>query len=190
MTNSLHDPKRPLKLKDETSVSKEFEVEELTAILKTLDEYCVSEFELERDGLKLRLKRGGESIPGSAAPSGMQVSNFERTSMPTTYLEPGEVRRDQALSVVEGKKKESESFHQIKSPMVGTFYRRPSIDAKPYVEVGDVVKVGTVLCIVEAMKLMNEIESDISGRITEICLEDGQMAEYGEVLFRIEAGAS
>ncbi len=71
--------------------------------------------------------------------------------------------------------------------MVGTFYRRPAVDADPYVEVGDVVKKGDVLCIVEAMKLMNEIESDLAGRIVEVCLEDGKMAEYGEVLFRIES---
>lgn len=71
--------------------------------------------------------------------------------------------------------------------MVGTFYKRPSPDAKPYVQVGDMVQKGDVLCIVEAMKLMNEIESDVSGRVIEICLDDSQMVEYGEVLFRVEA---
>ena len=70
--------------------------------------------------------------------------------------------------------------------MVGTFYRRPAIDAEPYVEVGDMVKKGDVLCIIEAMKLMNEIESDVSGKVVEILLEDGQMVEYGEVLFRVD----
>ena len=78
-------------------------------------------------------------------------------------------------------------FREVNSPMVGTFYRRPAVDAEPYVEVGDTVKKGDVLCIVEAMKLMNEIESDIAGTIVEICLEDGQMVEYGEVLFKIQA---
>ena len=75
---------------------------------------------------------------------------------------------------------------EVSSPMVGTFYRRPAVDADPYVEVGDSVKKGDVLCIVEAMKLMNEIESDVTGTIVEVCLDDGQMVEYGEVLFRIE----
>jgi acetyl-CoA carboxylase biotin carboxyl carrier protein len=70
--------------------------------------------------------------------------------------------------------------------MVGTFYRRPAVDAEAYVNVGDSVKKGDVLCIVEAMKLMNEIESEVSGKIVEICLEDGQMVEYGEVIFKIE----
>jgi acetyl-CoA carboxylase biotin carboxyl carrier protein len=70
--------------------------------------------------------------------------------------------------------------------MVGTFYRRPAVDAEPYVQVGDIVKKGDVLCIVEAMKLMNEIESTVGGRVTEICVEDAELVEYGEVLFRIE----
>jgi acetyl-CoA carboxylase biotin carboxyl carrier protein len=70
--------------------------------------------------------------------------------------------------------------------MVGTFYRRPAVDAEPYVEVGDSVKKGDVLCIVEAMKLMNEIECETTGIIKEVCLDDGQMVEFGEVIFRIE----
>ncbi|MCL4142843.1 UNVERIFIED_CONTAM: hypothetical protein GTU68_060574 [Idotea baltica] len=80
-----------------------------------------------------------------------------------------------------------ENYSQVSSPMVGTFYRKPAVDADPYVRVGDYVKSGDVLCIVEAMKLMNEIESDISGKVVEVCLEDGQMVEYGETLFKIEA---
>ena len=76
---------------------------------------------------------------------------------------------------------------EITSPMVGTFYRRPAVDAEPYVDEGDVVKKGDVICIVEAMKLMNEIEADLGGKIVEICIEDGQMVEFGEVLFRMEA---
>lgn len=82
--------------------------------------------------------------------------------------------------------KASASVKEVRSPMVGTFYRRPAVDAEPYVSVGDTVKKGDVLCIVEAMKLMNEIETDIAGKIVEVSLEDGQMVEYGEVLFRIE----
>ena len=70
--------------------------------------------------------------------------------------------------------------------MVGTFYTKPAPDADAYVSVGDVVKKGDTLCIIEAMKIMNEIESEKSGRIVEICLEDGQMAEYEEPLFKIE----
>ena len=77
-------------------------------------------------------------------------------------------------------------LNEVSSPMVGTFYRKPAVDAEPYVSVGDTVKKGQVLCIVEAMKLMNEIECECSGKVAEICLDDGQMVEFGEVLFRIE----
>ena len=74
----------------------------------------------------------------------------------------------------------------ITSPMVGAFYAAPAPGAKPFVKVGDTVSVGQVVCIVEAMKLMNEIESDVSGKITEICVEDGQSVEYGQVLMYVE----
>lgn len=74
----------------------------------------------------------------------------------------------------------------ITSPMVGAFYAAPAPGAKPFVKVGDVVSTGQVVCIVEAMKLMNEIESEVSGRITEICVEDGQSVEYGQVLMYVE----
>ena len=78
------------------------------------------------------------------------------------------------------------NFHEIKSPIVGTFYRAPAPDADSYVEVGEVVQPKTVLCIIEAMKLMNEIESDFSGRIVKILVENGQPVEYNQVLFHIE----
>jgi len=79
-----------------------------------------------------------------------------------------------------------EKYHIVSSPIVGTFYRAASPDAEPYVNVGDIVKKGQILCIVEAMKLMNEIESEIDGKIVEILVENGQPVEYGEALFKIE----
>jgi acetyl-CoA carboxylase biotin carboxyl carrier protein len=170
VANTLKESDKKFRKGESKSMSETFDMQELASILKMLNEFDVSEFELERDGQKLKLKRGKQSI---------QQPSLTEDQAPTT-------RTEVALSVVEGKKKESTTFKEVKSPMVGTFYRRPSVDAKPYVEVGDIVKKGTVLCIVEAMKLMNEIESDVAGRIADICLEDGQMAEYGEVLFKIE----
>jgi acetyl-CoA carboxylase biotin carboxyl carrier protein len=77
-------------------------------------------------------------------------------------------------------------MHEVRSPIVGTFYRAPAPDAEPYVEVGQEVSVGSVLCIVEAMKLMNEIESDLNGRIAQILVENGKPVEYNQVLFMIE----
>ena len=79
-----------------------------------------------------------------------------------------------------------ENFNIVKSPMVGTFYLKPSPNAEPYVKVGQRVKKGDVLCIIEAMKLMNEIESEVSGKVVEICVQDGQPVEFGQVLMYVE----
>jgi acetyl-CoA carboxylase biotin carboxyl carrier protein len=83
-------------------------------------------------------------------------------------------------------KKTSSKLHEIKSPIVGTFYRAPSPDADPYAQVGESVKTGSVLCIIEAMKLMNEIESDVSGKVVKILVENGKPVEYNQPLFLIE----
>ena len=87
---------------------------------------------------------------------------------------------------VEQKNEVSEEYKIVKSPMVGTFYSKSSPDAKEYVEVGSKVKKGDILCIVEAMKLMNEIESEFDGEIVEICVKDGEMVDYGKPLFKIK----
>lgn len=83
-------------------------------------------------------------------------------------------------------KENSRAKNAITSPMVGSFYASPTPSGKPFVKIGDTVSAGQVVCIIEAMKLMNEIESDISGRVTEICVEDGQSVEYGQVLMYVE----
>ncbi|MGB5848177.1 MAG: acetyl-CoA carboxylase biotin carboxyl carrier protein [Ignavibacteriaceae bacterium] len=95
-------------------------------------------------------------------------------------------------AVTEGKtpaeksEKSTDNFHDINSPIVGTFYRAPAPDADPYVQVGDSVSPGTVLCVVEAMKLMNEIESDVAGKVVKILVENGRPVEYNQPLFFIE----
>ena len=165
-----------------------FTIDELSSLFSLLEKSNVTEFELEKEGGKLRVKRG---IMVAAAPVAHEVVSGPGVEYTTAYQNapagaPAEAPRQEAvLSLVKGAK--DKGAHEVKSPMVGTFYRRPSPDAKPYVAVGDVVQKGDVLCIVEAMKLMNEIEADVSGRVVEICLDDSQMVEYGEVLFRIEA---
>ncbi|OVE80071.1 acetyl-CoA carboxylase, biotin carboxyl carrier protein, partial [bacterium J17] len=172
-----------------------------SSILEMLKEYEVTEFELERGEQKIALKRGSASQVAELAaeikkavqpvPAPVTVSHIQAAPQPTNSVsDPGNSAAVPApaanpASAPEGSDKLA-SGEEIPSPMVGTFYRRPAIDADPYVEVGDRVKKGDVLCIVEAMKLMNEIESTVTGRIAEIYLEDGQMVEYGESLFRIE----
>jgi len=86
----------------------------------------------------------------------------------------------------ETKKESEDNYYQIRSPMVGTFYRSPSPGAEPYVKEGDIVKKGQVLCIIEAMKVMNEIESDVTGRIVKVLVENGKPVEYNQPLFLVD----
>ncbi len=182
-----------------------FSIKELQSILEMLEKHEVTEFRLERGEEKISLRRG-KPVERKARPTGT-VQMVAAQSLPSNVIPLGnnpqpmhavqlagaparehsfqEVSQAPTMQVVETLPKKS--LKEITSPMIGTFYRRPAVDAEPYVNVGDSVKKGDVLCIVEAMKLMNEIESDIAGKIAEICLEDGQMVEYGEVLFRIES---
>lgn len=199
---AMDEAARMLKIKEKTGVATSFDVKEIEALLKMLSEHDVREFTLERNGEKLQLKRSGDLIVHSGTMHSTMLSSAANVSptiqltnpvysgsgysSPLSSASAESARMETKLSVVAGLKEDRPKLHEVKSPMVGTFYRRSSPDAKAYVEVGDVVTKGSVLCIVEAMKLMNEIESDVNGRIVEACLEDGQMAEYGEVLFRVE----
>ena len=143
---------------------------ELKQILQLIDAVSGSsldKFEYEENGSKLSLEKGKEPVIMT------QVAENEEMSQ---ALKPS----------AEIQKEEKESIGQIvKSPLVGTFYAAPSEDADPFVSVGDQVKKGQTLAIVEAMKLMNEIESDFDGKVAEIYVQNGQAVEYGQPLFRI-----
>ncbi len=150
------------------------ELKELIAMLKDTD---ISELEIERSGVKVRLRKGGDvtfhpTMPRMEYPPAAIVA----PAVPEPQVPPTEKPAEPAVT------------NQIKvtSPIVGTFYRASSPDKSPYVEVGDVVKKGHVLCIIEAMKLMNEIESETAGKIVQILVENGHPVEYGQPLFVIE----
>ncbi|MBI3398046.1 MAG: acetyl-CoA carboxylase biotin carboxyl carrier protein [Deltaproteobacteria bacterium] len=149
---------------------------EIEDIVKFLSNTDVVEFELERPNEKIRIKRG---IASEASIVKTPTLVTPLTAAPQLQLE------EQKVETTEPSK--SDKQKQITSPMVGTFYRMPSPDSKPFVEVGDIVKKGQIVCIVEAMKLMNEIESEFGGKIISILIENGQPVEYGEPLFIIEA---
>ena len=136
-----------------------FEVEYIEKLAKLIDEKSLSEIILEDGEQAITIKREYGQAPVQAAPQAAPAP-AENTSVP------------------KGK--------PVTSPMVGAFYAAPSPGAKPFVKVGDTVSAGQVVCIVEAMKLMNEIESEVSGKVTQICVEDGQSVEYGQVLMYIE----
>ena len=125
-------------------------------------------------------------------PDGTKVSMKKNTApvMPkesVQYIVPTPAEKTEVVAnKAENAKEEKEDYKVVKSPMVGTFYSKSSPKAKPYVEVGSKVKEGDILCIVEAMKLMNEIESEFDGEVVEVCVKDGEMVDYGKPLFKIK----
>jgi oxaloacetate decarboxylase alpha subunit len=150
------------------------EIKELIEMLKGTD---IAELEVERAGMKVRLRKGSEVAYQPAAPR-VEFVPLAGTA-PTAATIQGTAEK-----LVEGMAKTN--LVTVTSPIVGTFYRSPAPEKPAYVQVGDVVKKGQVLCIVEAMKLMNEIESEQSGKIVQILVENGQPVEYGQDLFVIE----
>jgi len=149
------------------------DLRKLKKLIDLVEESGISELELTEDGEKVRISRNFTSNAAiqQYAPAPMQYS------APQFAASAAAPAAAEAPAVEEG--------HAVKSPMVGTFYRSPSPDAKAFVEVGDTVAVGDTLCIVEAMKLLNEIESDKAGVIKKILVDNGQAIEYGEPLFII-----
>lgn len=145
---------------------------ELKELIKLIRDSDIQELELEKSGFKVRLKKK-DTYPYSPAKESKTIPTYHPADIEERPIAVPEERGEKNLAT-------------ITSPIVGTFYRAPSPDASPYVEVGDSVKKGQILCVVEAMKLMNEIESDVDGKISEILAENAHPVEYGEPLFLIE----
>jgi len=141
---------------------------ELKALLELMQTYHLAELEIERSGFRVRLRREMGVVVPSPPP-------LTASSSPSAVAAQAEIER-----------RPPDSFVTIEAPMVGTFYRAPAPEAPPYVKEGDLVKEGQVLCIIEAMKLMNEIESRMAGRVVKILVENRQGVEYGQPLFLVE----
>jgi acetyl-CoA carboxylase biotin carboxyl carrier protein len=153
---------------------------ELKELIEFLIEKDIAEFELERGDVKVRIKRGAE--PSLAAPDPRYIAiQSPPVSTPASTAAHGRV--DLASSAVAPKP--DEGLHIVRSPIVGTFYESPSPGSPPFVKVGDALEVGQVLCIVEAMKLMNEIECDVAGELVKKLAANGQPIEYGQELFTV-----
>jgi acetyl-CoA carboxylase biotin carboxyl carrier protein len=157
---------------------------ELKELIEFLIEKDIAEFELERGDVKVKIKRGGEH---TAVHSQAEARFFAVPAAPAHVVEGGAAAAAAAPppAAAPPAPVPEESFHAVKSPIVGTFYEAPSPGAPPFVKVGDMVEVGQVLCIVEAMKLLNEIESDVAGEIVKKLAGNGQPIEYGQELFAI-----
>ncbi len=150
------------------------EIKELIEMLKDTD---ISEVEIERSGVKVRLRKGGDITYHPSMP---------RMEYPPAAIVAPAVSEAPAAAAEKPAEPVKSSHIKVTSPIVGTFYRSSSPDKPSYVEVGDTVKKGQILCIIEAMKLMNEIESESAGKIVSILVENGQPVEYGQPLFVIE----
>ena len=161
-------------------------LKELKELIEFLEEKNIAEFELERGDVKVRIRRAGEhtvvhthsdprffAVPPAAAPA-IEIGAVPVVAAPAV-----------ASAAPSPAPPAEEGLHKVKSPIVGTFYEAPSPGAPPFVKAGDTVEVGQVLCIVEAMKLLNEIESDVAGEIVKKLATNGQPIEYGQELFVI-----
>ena len=149
-------------------------MKEIKAVLRLLEGTDVTEFEYEDEGLRLVLRRGAAAPATTvvAAPFGSPLAATASSLAPVGGPAPAAAEP-------------AESGHVVTSPFVGTFYRAPAPDSAPFTEVGQRVEKGQTLCIVEAMKLMNEIESEVAGTVVEILVENAQPVQFGQDLFRI-----
>jgi oxaloacetate decarboxylase (Na+ extruding) subunit alpha len=146
-------------------------IKEIKEMLNLMNDNSLVELEVEKDGMRIRLKK-------ASAPS-------------ENYSGPIVIEREKAFNQAAGEpaapaKEKASSTIEIKAPMVGTFYRAPSPEAPPYVEVGQIIEAGQVVCIIEAMKLMNEIKSEVKGKLVEVLVENTEPVEFGQSMFIIE----
>jgi acetyl-CoA carboxylase biotin carboxyl carrier protein len=158
-------------------------LQEIRELIDLLIEREINEFEMEKGGVRIRIKRGNAQAEISG-PGGYSATVPTLWPSPPPPVHPVASPSPSATDDTEGAES-TEELHIIKSPIVGTYYASPSPSAPPFVKPGDVVEVGQALCIIEAMKLMNEIESEVAGEVVRIYVENGQPVEYGQSLFAI-----
>ena len=162
------------------------DLKDIKVIVDLMKKNAVSEFEMEEGDFKIKLKRdsgkprkGETMVVQEAAPMILPAAVAAPAAAPVAAAAPAPASPAAApAAAAEGP--------EVKSPMIGTFYRKPSPDADSYVEVGSVVEPDTVVCIIEAMKVMNEIKAEVKGTIAAVLVEEGKPVEYGQALFRIE----
>lgn len=157
-------------------------IQEIREIMKLMDQSTLDEFVFESEGTKLKLKKQNGTVQ---APVQVVAAQVEQPTTPVQAKEAptAPVKSEEQVS---SKPEPDASLHIITSPMVGTFYEAASPEADVYVKVGDKVSKDTIVCIVEAMKLFNEIEAEIEGEVVEILVKDGQLVEYGQPLFSVK----
>jgi len=168
------------------------DLKDIKVIVDLMKKNAVSEFEMEEGDFKIKLKResgklrkGETVVVQEAAPMILPAAAAAPAAVPVAAATPAPAAPAPAAPAPATPAPAAEG-PEVKSPMIGTFYRKPSPDADSFVEVGSVVEPETVVCIIEAMKVMNEIKAEVKGTVAEVLLEDGKPVEYGQALFRIE----
>jgi acetyl-CoA carboxylase biotin carboxyl carrier protein len=165
------------------------DLNELKEILQILEEKEITEFELEEEGMKLRIRKaaasanhsGAAAVPPLHGPAVLPAGGAVAAPLAHAVPPAAPAAAPEAPPAAEA----ASGAVMVKSPIVGTFYRAPDPNSPPFVNVGDRVRVGQVLCIIEAMKLMNEIEAEVAGEVTKVHHESGQPVQYGDPLFTI-----
>ncbi|MFE4812167.1 acetyl-CoA carboxylase biotin carboxyl carrier protein [Peribacillus simplex] len=159
-------------------------VQEIREIIKLVDQSNISEFVFENEGTKIKMKKTetGTVLQPVAAPDVVQANAAVEVKPAAVPAVPEAVEPAKPAAAVI----EQENLHKITSPMVGTFYQSPAPDSPAYVKTGDKVTGDSIVCIVEAMKLFNEIEAEVSGEIVEVLVKEGQLVEYGQPLFLVK----
>jgi acetyl-CoA carboxylase biotin carboxyl carrier protein len=163
------------------------EIREIRQLIKLVENAKISELEIKEEGKEIRITKNSKQSADSVIMNPSPVISYQQPvampGQPPVGTSEPMPHADQTQVLAESV---GEKYFELRSPMVGTFYRSPAPDADSYVEIGQNVEVGQTLCIIEAMKLMNEIESDYTGKIAKIMVENAQPVEYNQVLFLIE----
>jgi acetyl-CoA carboxylase biotin carboxyl carrier protein len=156
-------------------------IKEIKELIEAVSQNGITDLEVQRSGVKVRIRKEGQPVVVNAA------SSNPTYAFPTGYT-PSTLSGEGALTVrtpAAPPAREEENLFIVRSPIVGTFYRAPNPEAESFVKVGDTIEHGRVLCIIEAMKLMNEIEAEVSGEVVKIYVENGEPVEFGQALFGI-----
>lgn len=159
--------------------------DQIEKLIKLLDETSINEFRYETEEVNVRICKNAVQYVSAEPVVHKQVSVPMETQVDTEPVGAPATSAAQQVNEVSPAQVD-ESLHEIVSPMVGTFYASPSPDAPAFVEVGTKVQKNTVVCMIEAMKLFNQLEAEVNGEIVEVCVENGQFVEYGQPLFRVK----
>jgi len=162
-------------------------VQEIREIIRLIDQSTISEFTYEHEGSIIKIRKPQSSAQETATKPVQQVTEVIESVSPVVNEEVKQpVVRVQEDTPTKEDVVADTNIVEVVSPMVGTFYRKPTPESDPYVQVGDRIEESSIVCIVEAMKLFNEIEAEVAGEIVEVLVDDGELVEYGQALYKVK----